>query len=205
MAGVGSHSSKSIDLNDTVLRAKQTNPDVLVQTGFVPDSNLLLRTARDQGFRPAALLFVGTGDTPETLESVGAATLEGVMVVSYTRPEVPESFGPGASTYLSSYRTKFKAEPIATQGMVAYTGLQILFEAITAAGSTDVEKIRAAAAKMDKPFGTYPSGYGVKFDKNFQNTRALNTVVQGQAGKLVTVFPKNAQGPGVTLKGVGGK
>ena len=205
VVGVGSHSSKSIDLNDTVLRAKQGNPDVLIQTGFVPDSNLLLRTARDQGFRPAALLFVGTGDTPETLESVGAATLEGVMVVSYTRPDVPDSFGPGASTYLTSYRNKFKAEPIATQGMVAYTGLQILFEAITAAGSTDVEKIRAAAAKMDKPLASYPSGYGVKFDKNFQNTRALNTVVQWQGGKLVTVFPKNAQGPGVTLKGVDGK
>ena len=178
VAGVSSHSSKSIDLNDRVLRAKQANPDVLVQTGFVPDSNLLLRTARDQGFRPAALLFVGTGDTPETLEAVGAATLEGVMVVSYTRPDVPESFGPGANTYLTSYRSKFKAEPIATQGMVAYTGMQILFEAITAAGSTDVEKIRAAAARMDKPLASYPSGYGVKFDKNFQNTRALNTVVQ---------------------------
>ena len=205
VAGVSSHSSKSIDLNDRVLRAKQANPDVLVQTGFVPDSNLLLRTARDQGFRPAAMLFVGTGDTPETLEAVGAATLEGVMVVSYTRPDVPESFGPGANTYLTSYRSKFKAEPIATQGMVAYTGLQILFEAVAAAGSTDVEKVRAAAAKMDKPLASYPSGYGVKFDKNFQNTRALNTVVQWQSGKLVTVFPKNAQGPGVTLKGVDGK
>ena len=205
VAGVSSHSSKSIDLNDRVLRAKQANPDVLVQTGFVPDSNLLLRTARDQGFRPAAMLFVGTGDTPETLEAVGAATLEGVMIVSYTRPDVPESFGPGANTYLTSYRSKYKAEPIATQGMVAYTGLQILFEAITAAGSTDVEKVRAAAAKMDKPFASYPSGYGVKFDKNFQNTRALNTVVQWQGGKLVTVFPKSAQGPGVTLKGVDGK
>lgn len=205
VVGISAHSSKSIDLNDRVLRAKQANPDVLVQTGFVPDSNLLLRTARDQGFRPGAFLFVGTGDTPETLEAVGAASLEGVMVVSYTRPDVPESFGPGANTYLTSYRSKFKAEPIATQGMVAYTGMQILFEAITAAGSTDVEKIRAAAARMDKPFASYPSGYGVKFDKNFQNTRALNTVVQWQAGKLVTVFPKNAQGPGVTLKGVDGK
>ncbi|MGS0753585.1 ABC transporter substrate-binding protein [Roseateles sp. GG27B] len=205
VVGIGSHSSKAIDLTDRVLRAKQANPDVLVQTGFVPDSNLLLRTARDQGFRPAAMLFVGTGDTPETLESVGAPTLEGVMVVSYTRPDVPDSFGPGASTYLSSYRSKFKAEPIATQGMVAYTGLQILFEAITAAGSTDVEKVRAAAAKMDKPFASYPSGYGVKFDKNFQNTRALNTVVQWQGGKLVTVFPKTAQAPGVTLTSVGGK
>ena len=178
---------------------------MLIQTGFVSDSNLLLRTARHQGFRPAALFFVGTGDTPETLQSAGAPTLEGLMVVSYTRPDVPESFGPGANTYLTSYRNKFKSEPIATQGMVAYTGLQIMFEAITAAGSTDVEKVRAAAAKMDKPFASYPSGYGVKFDKSFQNTRALSTVVQWQGGKLVTVFPKNAQGLGVSLKGVDGK
>ena len=200
VVGIGSHSSKAIDLNDAILRAKQANPDVLVQTGYVPDGNLLMRTARDQGFKPAAMLWVGTGDTPETLESLGAASVEGLLVVSYTRPDIIEGFGPGAGAYLKAYRDKFKAEPIAPQGMVAYTGMQILFEALKAAGSTDVEKVRAAAAKMDKPIGSYPSGYGVKFDKNFTNTRAFMTVVQWQSGKLVTVFPKNAVSPGVTIK-----
>ena len=200
VVGVGAHSSKSIDLNDAVLRAKQAAPDVLIQTGYVPDGNLLLRTARDQGFKPAARLWVGTGDTPETLDSLGAPSLDGLLVVSYTRPDVPDSFGPGASTYLKSYREKYKAEPIAPQGMVSYTGMQILFEAIKAAGSTDVDKVRAAAAKLDKPLGTYPTGYGVKFDKNFQNTRGFTTVVQWQGGKLVTVFPKAAMGAGATLK-----
>ena len=37
VVGVGSHSSRSIDLTDTVLRAKQLAPDVLIQTGYVPD------------------------------------------------------------------------------------------------------------------------------------------------------------------------
>ena len=203
VVGVGAHSSKSIDLNDAVLRAKQANPDILIQIGYVPDGNLLLRTARDQGFKPAALLWVGTGDTPETLESVGAASLDGLLVVSYTRTDVPDSFGPGASTYLNLYRTKYKAEPIAPQGMVAYTGMQILFEAIKAAGSTDTDKIRAAALKLDKPLGSYPTGYGVKFDKNYQNTRGFTTVVQWQGGKLMTVFPKPAVNPGVTLKPLG--
>ena len=60
--------------------------------------------------------------------------------------------------------------------------------------------MRAAAAKMDKPIGTYATGFGAKFDKNFQNVRATLTTAQWQAGKMVTVFPKNAVVSGVTLK-----
>ncbi|MES2536951.1 MAG: ABC transporter substrate-binding protein [Pseudomonadota bacterium] len=200
VVGVGAHSFRSIDLNDTVLRAKQANPDVFIQTGYVPDGNLLIRTSRDQGFKPPAMLFVGTGDTPETLQSVGAGSLEGLLVVSYPRTDIAESFGPGAKDYLARYQAKYKADPIAPQGMAAFVGMQILFEAIKGAGSTDVEKVRAAAAKMDKPAGSYATGYGVKFDKNFQNLRASPTTVQWQGGKLVTVFPKKAVVPGATLK-----
>ncbi len=200
VVGVGAHSARAIDLNDSVLRAKQANPDVLIQTGYVPDGNLLFRTAREQGFKPAAMLWVGTGDTPETLEAVGAASLEGVLVVGYPRTDIAESYGPGAKAYLTAYRAKYKTDPIAPQGMASYTGLLILFEAIKAAGSIETEKIRAAAAKMDKPEGSYPTGFGVKFDKNYQNLRVGLTATQWQAGKMVTVFPKSAVLPGVLLK-----
>ena len=84
--------------------------------------------------------------------------------------------------------------------MAAYSGMQILFEAIKTAGSVDMEKVRAAAAKMDKPDNTYASGFGAKFDKNFQNVRAQFTTSQWQAGKMVTVFPKEAVLPGVAIK-----
>ena len=200
VVGVGSHSFRSIDLNDTVLRAKQANPDVLIQTGYVPDGNLLLRTAREQGFKPAAILLVGTGDTSETLESVGAASLEGVLMVGWPRTDVAESYGPGAKAFLAAYRAKYKADPIAPQSMAGYVGLQILFDTIKAAGSIDLEKMRAAAAKLDKPEGTYATGFGVKFDKNFQNLRASPNTAQWQSGKMVTVFPKQAVSAGVTLR-----
>ena len=200
VVGVGSHSFRSIDLNDTVLRAKQANPDVLIQTGYVPDGNLLLRTAREQGFKPAAILLVGTGDTSETLESVGAASLEGVLMVGWPRTDVAESYGPGAKAFLAAYRAKYKADPIAPQSMAGYVGLQILFDTIKAAGSIDLEKMRAAAAKLDKPEGTYATGFGVKFDKNFQNLRASPNTGQWQSGKMVTVFPKQAVPAGVTLR-----
>jgi len=200
VVGMGSHSYKTIDMNDTVLRAKRANPDVLIQTGYVPDGNLLHRTAREQGFKPAAMLWVGTGDTPETLESVGAETLEGVLVVGWPRMDVNENFGPGANAFLNAYRAKYKSDPIAPQSMAAYVGMQILFDAIKAAGSVEVEKVRAAAAKMDLPEGSYATGFGVKFDKNFQNLRASPNTAQWQSGKMVTVYPKKAVLPGVTLK-----
>ena len=200
VVGMGSHSARSIDLNDAVLRAKQANPDVFIESGYVSDGNLLLRTARDQGFKPPAIVLIGGGDTAETLDSLGAGSVEGLLVVGHPRNDVTETFGPGAQAYLATYRAKYKADPIAPQSMVSYVGLQILFEAIKAAGSTDVDKVRAAVAKMDKPAGSYATGFGAKFDRNFQNLRASPATAQWQSGKLVTVFPKIAILPGVTLK-----
>jgi branched-chain amino acid transport system substrate-binding protein len=199
VVGVGAHNFRANDLTDSVLRAKATAPDVWINTGYVPDGNLLLRTMRDQGFAPQAILLVGTGDTFETLDALGADYLQGITVVGYPRPDQTEAFGPGAAAYLAAYKKKYERDPIAPQGMTAYVGAKMLIEAIAAAGSVEVEKIRAAAAKMDKPMKSYATGFGIKFDDKFQNTRAFPTVVQWQSGKLVTVYPKEAAQPDVKL------
>jgi branched-chain amino acid transport system substrate-binding protein len=159
----------------------------------------LLRTMRDQGFVPPAAVLVGSGDTFETLDALGAEWLEGLAIVAYPRPDQTETYGPGAAAYLAAYKKKYERDPIAPQGMTAYVGMQMLIEAIGAAGSVDMEKVRAAAAKMDKPAKSYATGFGAKFDQKFQNTRAFPTVVQWQGGKVVTVFPKDAALPGVKL------
>ena len=199
VAAVDAHSVKAIDLTDSVLRAKQANPDVWINTGYVPDNNLLLRTMRDQGFNPAAIILVGTGDTFETKDALGADMLNGILVVGYPEPDQSETYGPGAHAYLAAYKKKYERDPIAPQSMTAYTGLKILLEAVAAAGSTDMAKVRAAAAKMDKPLSSYATGYGVKFDETFQNTRAAPTVKQWQGGKVVTVFPTAAAAEGSKL------
>ena len=203
VVGVGAHSARSIDLNDTVLRMKQAAPDVLLETGYVPDGNLLLRTMRDQGVKPGAIVFVGTGDTPETLQALGQEYMEGILVVGYPRNDISEAYGPGNKAYLEAYRAKYKADPVAPQGMNAYSGFMILAEALKAAGGLEPEKVQAAAAKLDKPENSYPTGYGVRFDKNFQNVRTGFTASQWQGGKMVTVFPAKAVAPGVTLKPLG--
>ena len=198
--GQGAHNPRATDLTDSVLRAKRAAPDVWMQMGYVPDTNLLLKTAREQGVKAQAIVLTGTGDTFETLEALGADYLEGVFVVSYPRPDISETFGPGASAYLAAYRKAYSRDPIAPQGLTAYTGMRILLETVEAAGSTDMDKVRAAAAKLDKPLNSYPSGFGVRFDDSFQNTRAFPTVIQWQAGRQVTVFPAEARAGGAALK-----
>ncbi len=199
VVGVGAHSATAMDLTDTILRAKRANPDVFLETGYVTDGNLLLRTARDQGLAPSSILFIGTGDTPETLTALGAQYLEGMLVVSYPRPDVAPAFGPGAAGYLAEYKKKFAQDPIAPQGMAGYVGLQVLLAAIKSAGTTEMEKVRAAAAHMDQPLHSYATDFGVKFEDNFQNTRAFPTTIQWQSGKQVTLFPQAAALPGTKL------
>ena len=200
VVGVGAHPARTIDMNDSVLRMKQAAPDVLIQTGYVADGNLLMRTLREQGLKPKAVLLVGTGDTPETLQAQGKEYLQGTLVVGYPRyADLAESYGPGNKADLAACKAKYNADPVAPQGMAAYSGFLLLAEAVKAAGSVDPEKVRAAAAQMNLPEGSTPSGFGARFDKNFQNVRAGFTTSQWQNGKMVTVFPKAAVLPGVAL------
>ncbi len=58
----------------------------------------------------------------------------------------------------------------------------------------------AGAAALTQPVFAQQPGFGVKFDKTFQNLRASPNTAQWQSGKMVTVFLKEAAPPGVTLR-----
>lgn len=196
---ISAHSFKAIDLTDSILRAKADAPDVWINTGYVIDTNLLLRTAQEQGFTPPVMMTVGTGDTSETLEALGKDYLEGVLVVSYPRADISESYGPGSDAFLELYRSEYGRDPIAPQGMNAYFGAMLLFEAIQAAGSTEFEAVMTAAKAIDRPEGSSLTGYGVKFDDTMQNLRALPVIAQWQGGQMKAIFPTSAVADGVAL------
>jgi branched-chain amino acid transport system substrate-binding protein len=202
VAGVGAHDAAASDVTDSVLRARSSGANVWLVTGYVPDGNLLLQTARDQGFAPDAIILTGTGDTQETLDAIGPGGVEGILVVSYPRPDVNPEYGPGAAEYLEAYRAEFGSEPRAPQSMTAYTGLKVLFQALEEADSTAPEDVRAAAESMDEPERSLPTGYGVQFSDVFQNERALPTVIQWQNGRQVTVFPQDAVEAGNAIRGL---
>lgn len=195
------HSLKAIDLTDSVLRAKKFGPDVWISAGYVVDTNLLLRTSREQSFKPAATILVGVGDTNETLSALGADYLNGVIVATYPRTQINPNYGPGALEVAKAYEAKFKEPPIGPSGTNGYVGMLMLARAIDAAGgSTAYKDVIGAAKKLDVPIGTYPTGYGIKFDDKMQNTRALPILVQWQDGKVVTVYPTEAMLSGTEIR-----
>ena len=199
VVGVGAHNFRAADL--TRLGASREGHHARHldqhrlragrQSAAAHDARAGLQASRDPAGRDGRYI--------ETLESLGASIWRQFTVVGYPRPDQTEAYGPGAAAYLAAYKAKYQRDPIAPQGMAAYVGAKMLIEAIAAAGSVDMEKLRAAAAKMDKPEKSYATGFGVKFDAQFQNTRAFPTVVQWQSGKIVTVFPKDAAQPDVKL------
>lgn len=188
------------DLGNVILRCQEGNPDVWVETGYVPDVNLLLRTAKQQGFTPTATVSIGSGDTRLTQEAVGA-DLEGVFVVGYPHFDLQEEYAPGAAEFLEAYQAKYNSEPTFPQTMNAYTGMKMLFDALNEAESVEPEAVLGTVKGWDKPLGSYASGYGAKFDEEFQNTLALPTMLQWQGGEVVTIFPEDARLPEAKVLG----
>jgi branched-chain amino acid transport system substrate-binding protein len=191
----------SPDLGNVVLRCQEGNPDVWVETGYVSDINLLLRTAEQQGFAPAARVLIGTGDTRLTLDAVTAEVLEGVFVVGYPHFDIQEKYAPGAAEFLEAFKEKHGSEPTFPQTLTAYAGMKMLFDALDEAESTEPAAVMEVISGWEKPLGTYPTGYGAEFDDNRQNTLALPTVTQWQGGKSVTVYPEDAKLPEATVLG----
>lgn len=196
---VGAHSARAMDLTDAVLRAKAVVPDLWLMDNYVNDLHLLLKTARDQNFKPSAIICLGTGDTPETLAAMGKENLEGVLLVSYPRTDTNERYGPGAAAFAKAFTNKYGSPPFVTTGMTGYVGMRMLAEAIKAAGSVEYAKVIKAAAAMDKPEGFYETGYGVKFDSHMQNIRAMPVIAQWQNGKVVTIYPLAAAPNGAVM------
>lgn len=196
---VSGHSNAAVDLTDSVLRAADFDPDVWVLAGYVADTHLLLRTAREQGFAPDAIILVGLGDSQETVDALGLDYLQGILVVAYPRQELAASFAPLADGLSAEYVERYDQQPVGNSGFNGYAGLQMLFEAIESAGTTDFEAVRAAAMEMDQPLGTYANGSGVLFDENMQNTRSIAVLYQWQGDHTVGVFPLDARAEGVEL------
>ena len=197
---VAGHKASAVDLTDSILRAQEFNPDIFIISGYVVDTHLLLRTMRERNFKPAATIVIGLGDSPDTLSAVGADYLQGILVVTFPRQEINQKYAPGSNEVNEAFVKKYGTHPIGNAGFNGYVGMQILFKAIEATkGDTSVEALMAAAKAMDLPIGTFPTGYGVKFDDNMQNTRGQAVTYQWQGDKTTVVWPQEAVLDGVSM------
>jgi branched-chain amino acid transport system substrate-binding protein len=189
------------DLSSVVNLSKNEDPDIWLRTGYVNDGSLLLKQARDIGWRPPVIMGVAD-DSTYLLDALGKDGMEGILSISYPPYDVSEEYAPGVDAMMKSYNKKYGSDPKIPQTLVSFGGTKILFDLIKNAESTNADKIREAALEMDVEIGgTYPTGYGVKLDpKTLDNTKAFPVLTQWQDGEIRTIYPSEAVGTDAKIK-----
>lgn len=196
------------DLSALVTKLKRAKPDVIFHTGYNPDITLLLRQAREQGLKFAALIGHGAGyGVYEKLkEGLGGDVNHffNVDPISIWLAN-QKTMDPKLPPVIKMVGEEFdKAKPgvairSAHVGMAAsntYVFLtEVLPRAIKKYGGVDPEALRKAALELDLPEGGTMLGFGVKFHADGQmagqNERSFPVVIQYIDDKSSVVWPKS--------------
>jgi len=180
--------AKSTQLTTEVQRIKAANPDLIMQSSYLGDAILSVKTYKELGVSPDALLANDAGfNDSEFLNTLGK---DGEYILSREvwaldltskNPLVKQV----NDLYFERYKTNFNGNSARS-----FTGLMALAEAINRAGSTKPEAIQKALSETDIPGSKLIMPWkGIKFDATGQNTLGSGIIVQVQDGKYATVWP----------------
>lgn len=180
--------AKSTQLTSEVQRIKAATPDLIMQSSYLGDAILAMKTYKELGVSPAALLANDAGfNDSEFLRTLGK---DGEYILSRevwaldltTKNPLVKQVN---DLYLERYKTNFNGNSARS-----FTGLMALAEAVNRAGSTNPEAIQKALAETNIAGNKLIMPWkGIKFDATGQNTLGTGIIVQVQDGKYVTVWP----------------
>jgi len=199
------HTSK--DLSSLISKLKAKKPDVILHTGYFPDTVLFFRQARELGLKTNAIIGHGAGYANFLLLEKSLTR----KLVNYTYNVDPapaqtlnvETLKPGMDKLIAEFLKRYKeqhgeADPPthATQGF-GHTWIllnEVFPKAIEKYGKVTADTVRMAAREVDIPEGATPCGYGVKFappehEYAGQNLRSYPVVMQWVNGKIEIVWP----------------
>ena len=201
------YSATAPDLSTLVTKLKRARPDVIFHTGYNPDITLLLRQAREQGLKFAALVGHGAGygvyeklkeglgpdanylfDTdPISIWLTNQKTLDPKLlpVIKMVGEEF-DKIRPGVA---------IRSAHVGIAASNTYVFLaDVLPRAIKKYGGVDPDALRKAALETDMPEGGTMLGFGVKFygegtPMAGQNERSFPVVIQYIDDKSYVVWP----------------
>jgi branched-chain amino acid transport system substrate-binding protein len=183
-----SYPAKSVQLTSEVQSLKAAAPQVVLQSSYLGDAILSMKTYKELGFAPEMILANNAGFTDtEFLKTVGKDA-ENVITrdvwsldLAAKNPLIRQV----NDLYKSRYGVDFTGNSART-----FTGLLTIADAINRAKSTDAEAIRQALVATDIPGNkTIMPWKGIKFDDKGQNMYASGILVQFREGTKLTVWP----------------
>ena len=179
---------KSTQLTSEVQKLKAAQPDAVMQSSYLGDAILSMKTYRDLGFLPTALVANDAGfNDSEFLKTVGK---DGNGIISrevwaLDLEKQKPVIGKANALLQARHGVNFNGNSAR-----AFTAVFALADAINRAASTKPEAIQQALRETKIPGSQLimPWG-GIEYDATGQNKLGAGIIVQVQDGKYVTVWP----------------
>ena len=180
--------AKSAQLTSEVQRIKAAGADVVMESSYLGDAVLAMKTYKDLGYTPAALLANDAGfNDSEFLRTLGK---DGDYVLS--REVWALDLGERKPLIRKANDLLQKRYGVSFNGNSArdFTGIFVLADAIDRAGSVAPGAIQKALRETNIPGDQLIMPWdGIRFDATGQNDKGAGIIVQVQGGKYATVWP----------------
>jgi len=180
--------AKSTQLTSEVQRIKGAGADVVMQSSYLGDAILSMKTYKDLGYTPAALLANDAGfNDSEFLKTLGK---DGEYVLSREVWALDLATQKPLIKRVNDMLQERHKVNFNGNSARAFTGILALADAIDRAGSTKPEAIQKALRETHIPGDKLIMPWdGIQFDETGQNKLGAGIIVQVQDGKYVTVWP----------------
>jgi branched-chain amino acid transport system substrate-binding protein len=174
VVGYEGHATGTSDFKVQLTKLFAASPDLLYVSDYYNDAALIARQARELGF--TGPILGGDGWDSPKLAEIGGAAVEGCF---FTNHYSPDDVSPVVQAFVKNYKAKYDSIPDA-YATLAYVATNIMFDAITRAGSTEGPAIQAAMDRTDLACVTGQ----IKFDEH-RNPVKSAVIIQIKNGKQV--------------------
>jgi branched-chain amino acid transport system substrate-binding protein len=185
-----SYPAKSTQLTSEIQTLKAGNPQVVMQSSYLGDAIMAMKTYKELGFAPEMILANNAGFTDtEFIRTLGkdADYVITREVWSLDLAKNKPLVGKVNDLLNSRYKVNFTGNTSRT-----FTGLLTLADAINRAASTEPEAIRKALSETDiDGASTIMPWKGIRFDSQGQNIFGSGILVQIVDGKYHTIWSFN--------------
>jgi branched-chain amino acid transport system substrate-binding protein len=130
------------DLTTLLSEVKAKSPDALIALSYPASSFLITGQAKGLGLDPA-FLFQLVGPSIAAFGQAFGTSSDGITTMGHWSPKSP---WPGAKKFEESYIKRWNSRPDYLDSALAYVQCEVLHQAITRAGTLNLEKIRDTIA-----------------------------------------------------------
>ena len=191
IGGTVMYPAKSTQLTSEIQKLKSYAPKVILQTSYIADAILSMKTYKELNFTPDALLANNAGFIdPEYVKSLGK---DGDYILSREVWAKDLSKKKPMIKKVADMFEKRTGKPMDGSSARSFTAMIVLADAINRAGATTPDKIHDALLKTNiKADQLIMPWDGVQFDtKTHQNILGKGIIVQLVNGEYHTVWPFN--------------